>query len=73
VNFPENFDLLAGGEDQIRQLSKAAIENSKDLSLHARMIERAMSMLDHMATAEAQQQVISVAQTTSTEQSGLFG
>jgi len=46
---PENFDLIAGGEDQIRQLSKASIEASEDLSLHARMIERAMSMLDYMA------------------------
>lgn len=45
--FPENFDLLAGGEEKIRQLSKAAIEASADLSLHARMIERAMNMLDY--------------------------
>src|SRR6267143_5579586 len=35
------------GPDQ--QLSKAAIEASEDLSLHARMIEGALSMLDHMA------------------------
>jgi hypothetical protein len=49
VSFPENFDLLAGGEEQIRQMSKAAIGASEDLSLHARMIERAMSMMDHMA------------------------
>jgi hypothetical protein len=49
VSFPENFDLLAGGEERIRQMSKAAIEASEDLSLHARMIERAMSMMDHMA------------------------
>jgi hypothetical protein len=47
--FPQNFDVLAGREDQIRQLSKAAIEASENLSLHARMIERAMSMMDHMA------------------------
>jgi hypothetical protein len=38
--FPQNFDLLAGGEDQIRQMSKVAIEASENLSLHARMIER---------------------------------
>jgi hypothetical protein len=49
VSFPENFDLLAGGEEHIRQMSKAAIGASEDLSLHARMIERAMSMMDHMA------------------------
>jgi hypothetical protein len=49
VSFPENFDLLAAGEKQIRQMSKDAIEASEDLSLHARMIERAMSMMDHMA------------------------
>src|SRR5450631_1392170 len=30
-------------------MSKAAIEASENLSLHARMIERAMSMMDHMA------------------------
>jgi hypothetical protein len=47
--FPQNFDLLASGEDQIRQLSKAAIEASEDLTLHATMIERAMNMLDHMS------------------------
>jgi hypothetical protein len=47
--FPQNFDLLAGGEDKIRALSKAAIEASEDLSLHARMIERAMNMLDYMS------------------------
>jgi hypothetical protein len=47
VSFPENFDLLAVGEDS--QTSKDAIEASEDLSLHARMIERAMSMMDHMA------------------------
>jgi len=47
--FPDNFDLLAGGEKKIRSMSKAAIEASEDLSLHTRMIERAMSMLDHMA------------------------
>src|SRR5450432_2651862 len=47
--FPQNFDLIASGEDQIRQLSKAAIEASENLSLHAHMIERAMSMMDHMA------------------------
>jgi len=47
--YPQNFDRLAVGEDQIRQLSKAAIEASEDLSLHARMIEGALSMLDHMA------------------------
>jgi len=51
--FPENFDLLAGGEEKIRQLSKAAIEASEDLSLHARMIERAMNMLDHIAQRRA--------------------
>jgi hypothetical protein len=51
--FPENFDLLAGGEDNIRQLSKAAIEASNDLSLHARMIERTMNMLDHVAKPRA--------------------
>jgi hypothetical protein len=51
--FPENFDLLAGGEEKIRQLSKAAIEASKDLSLHARMIERAMNMLDYVAKRRA--------------------
>jgi hypothetical protein len=38
--YPQNFDLLAGGEDKIRQLSKAAIEASEDLSLHARMALR---------------------------------
>jgi hypothetical protein len=47
--FPENFDLLTDGEDKIRSMSKAAIEASDDLSLHARMIERAMTVLDHMA------------------------
>src|SRR3981189_3295321 len=47
--YPQNFDRLAVGEDQIRQLSKAAIEASEDLSLHARMIEGALSMLAHMA------------------------
>jgi hypothetical protein len=47
--FPENLDLLAGGEENIRQLSKAAIEASDDLSLHARMIERSMNMLDYIA------------------------
>ena len=47
--FPENFDRLAGGEEKIRQLSKAAIEASEDLSLHARMIERSMNMLDFIA------------------------
>lgn len=47
--YPQNFDLLAGGEDKIRQLSKAAIEASEDLSLQARMIERSMNMLDHVA------------------------
>ena len=47
--FPRNFDLLASGEDQSRQMSKAAIEASENLSLHARMIQRAMSMMDHMA------------------------
>ncbi len=31
--FPQNFDLLAGREENIRQLSKAAIEASDDLSL----------------------------------------
>ena len=51
--FPENFDLLAGGEEKIRQLSKAAIEASADLSLHARMIERAMNMLDYIAQRRA--------------------
>jgi hypothetical protein len=51
--FPENFDLLAGGEDKIRQLSKAAIEASDDLSLHARMIERSMNMLDYVAKRRA--------------------
>src|SRR5450755_3378241 len=30
-------------------MSKDAIEASENLSLHARMIERAMSMMDHMA------------------------
>ena len=39
--FQQNFDLLASGEDQIRQMSKAAIEASENLSLHARMIQRA--------------------------------
>lgn len=47
--FPQNFDLLAAGEDKIRELSKTAIEASDDLSLHARMIERAMNMLDYMS------------------------
>ncbi|MEH2488911.1 hypothetical protein [Bradyrhizobium sp. AZCC 2230] len=51
--FPGNFDLLAGGEEKIRQLSKAAIEASADLSLHARMIERAMNMLDYVAKPRA--------------------
>jgi hypothetical protein len=51
--FPENFDLLAGGEEKIRQLSKAAIEASEDLSLHARMIERSMNMLDYIAKPRA--------------------
>jgi hypothetical protein len=51
--FPENFDLLAGGEEKIRQLSKVAIEASADLSLHARMIERAMNMLDYNAKRRA--------------------
>ncbi|WP_398482514.1 hypothetical protein [Tardiphaga sp.] len=46
---PENFDLLAAGEDQIRALSKAAIEASPDLLLHARMIEASMSTLDKEA------------------------
>jgi hypothetical protein len=46
---PQNFDLLAAGEDQIRRLSKDAIEASEDLSLHARMIERAMNMLNFMS------------------------
>jgi hypothetical protein len=36
--FPQNFDLLASGEDQIRQLSKTAIEASEDLTLHATII-----------------------------------
>jgi hypothetical protein len=49
TTFPRNFDLLAAGEDRIRQLSKAAIEASEDLSLHATMIERAMNMLDYMS------------------------
>jgi hypothetical protein len=49
TTFPQNFDLLAAGEDQIRQLSKAAIEASEDLSLHATMIEQAMNMLDYMS------------------------
>lgn len=48
-DFPQNFDLLADGEERIREMSKAAIEASLDLSLHAQMIEVAMSMLDHMA------------------------
>ena len=47
--FPENFDLLSSGEDNIRAISKRAIEASEDLSLHANMIERAMTVLDHMA------------------------
>lgn len=47
--FPENFDLLAGGEEEIRLKSRAHIVSSSDLTLHARMIERAMSMLDHTA------------------------
>jgi hypothetical protein len=51
--FPENFNLLAGGEEKIRQLSKAAIEGSADLSLHARMIKRAMNMLDYTAKRRA--------------------
>jgi hypothetical protein len=46
---PQNFDLLATGEAQIRRLSKDAIEASEDLSLHARMIERAMNMLNFMS------------------------
>jgi hypothetical protein len=49
MTFPENFDRLAVGEDQIRALSKAAIENSADLSLHAHMIERSLNMLDYMS------------------------
>lgn len=51
--FPENLDLLAGGEEKIRLLSTAAIEASADLSLHARMIERAMNMLDYVANRRA--------------------
>jgi hypothetical protein len=46
--FPENFDNLLGGENSIRCMSKAAIVASQDLSLHAVMIERAMSALDYM-------------------------
>jgi hypothetical protein len=38
--FPQNFDLLSSGEDQIRQLSKTAIEASEDLTLHVTMIEQ---------------------------------
>ncbi len=37
----KNFDLLAGGEDQIRAMSKATVEASGDLSLHAQMIRAA--------------------------------
>jgi hypothetical protein len=33
--------LLAGGEDQIRAMSKATVEASGDLSLHAQMIRAA--------------------------------
>jgi hypothetical protein len=47
--YPKNFDLLSAGEDKICALSKAAIEASEDLSLHAAMIERAMNVLDYMA------------------------
>jgi hypothetical protein len=47
--FPENFDKLSSGEGSIREMGKAAVIASDDLSLHARMIERAMSMLDYMA------------------------
>lgn len=49
TEIPENFDLLADGEQAIRDQSKAAIAASEDLSLHARMIERAMNVLHHMA------------------------
>jgi hypothetical protein len=45
--FPNNLDLLAAGEEKIRLLSKTAIEASEDLSLHARMVERAMNLLDY--------------------------
>jgi hypothetical protein len=37
AGLPENFDLLASGEDKIRTASMAAISDSFNLSLHARM------------------------------------
>jgi hypothetical protein len=46
---PRNFDLLAAGENHIRQSSKDSIEASDDLSVHARMIEQAMNVLDNMS------------------------
>ncbi|GLH79770.1 hypothetical protein SSBR45G_46790 [Bradyrhizobium sp. SSBR45G] len=49
MTFPDNFDRLAVGEAQIRDLSRNAIIASEALSLHARMIERAMTMLDYVA------------------------
>ncbi|MBR0995651.1 hypothetical protein JQ580_33600 [Bradyrhizobium japonicum] len=47
--FPDNLDRLDAGEAQIRILTRRAIEGSESLSPHVRMIERAMSMLDHVA------------------------
>lgn len=49
----ENFDLLAAGEEAIRNQSKAAIAASQDLMLHARMIEFSMSTLDREAKQHA--------------------
>lgn len=49
TEIPENFDLLADGEQAIRDQSKAAIAASEDLSLHARMIERSLNVLYYMA------------------------
>lgn len=48
-SLPTNFGRLANGEDEIRQRSKASIEASENLSLHASMIERAMNMLNYMS------------------------
>lgn len=47
--FPDNLDRLDAGETHIRELSRRTIDGSEALSLHVRMIERAMSMLDHVA------------------------
>lgn len=47
--FPKNFDVLAAGEEEIRLKSRAHIVSSFDSTLHARMIEQTMSMLDHTA------------------------